>query len=106
MQERDQEERNGQSMSTEAVEIYDSQGEKAMLAFVMRKERSAGPTGETEYGCYILEDGSAVCFERPGGEYRDSETGEVRPQALEPGAALRPPPRRCWSNPARGACWT
>ncbi len=78
------EKENTGAMSTEAVGIYDSQGEKAMLAFIMRKERSAGPTGESEYGCYVLEDGSAVRFEGPGGEYRDNETGDVRPQALNP----------------------
>ena len=78
------EEKNTGAMSTEAVGIYDRDGEKAMLAFIMRNERHPGPGGEPESGRYVMEDGSEVWFEEPGGEYRDGQTGEMRPQVLDP----------------------
>lgn len=75
---------NGQPrLSTQALRTYDQHGEDAMLSFVLRNEspESQRPGGPEDR--YVLQDGSALWFEQPGGRYQDGETHRSRPMSRD-----------------------
>ena len=47
-------------MARKAFDIYDTQGEGAMLDFILRNERQDQAQDDLEAGCYRLEDGTVI----------------------------------------------